>query len=543
METARPSESQIAAPEARALEARRCRARKSRAEPFPREEPARRLAARSGDRDARPSAVADAVAQGAKGAGRRGRELSPRDRAVVVAQGEAALARARGGDRRAPPQGVRQAHRGGGARRGAAQRRPRRLLDGVDRGARSRHHGRARRARLSRQDRAHPPRSARRRRAHHAVELPGRHPAAHDHSRAPRGQRGRLQAERDHAARRRARRRSSSPASSRTACSRSCKAAATSGAALVDADVDLVVFTGSVATGRKVAVALRRATHPLLARARRKGRGHRPRATQPRAHRARPRLGRVHQRRPELRVDRARLRRASPSPTSSSSASSSSPRSCAPASTRRSSPPSGSARSCAATSPRRSPRAARCSPAARPRRARSPSRPRWSRSTREDTPLMRDETFGPILPIVVVDGEDDAIARTNASRFGLTTSVWTRRFNHAHDLAKKLKSGVVTINNHGFTARSPPRPWTGTGDSGYGITNSPHALARAHPPALRPRGPQRRQARALVVPVHAGAPHASPSPWRAPAAAPGSSGASPPSSSSSARVPKRLLGG
>jgi acyl-CoA reductase-like NAD-dependent aldehyde dehydrogenase len=94
----------------------------------------------------------------------------------------------------------------------------------------------------------------------------------------------------------------------------------------------------------------------------------------------------------------------------------------------------------------------------------------------EDTPLMQEETFGPILPIVIVDSEEDAIARTNASRFGLTTSIWTKRINHGHDLARKLKSGVVTINNHGFTAALPAAPWTGTGESGYGITNSPHAL-------------------------------------------------------------------
>lgn len=95
----------------------------------------------------------------------------------------------------------------------------------------------------------------------------------------------------------------------------------------------------------------------------------------------------------------------------------------------------------------------------------------------EDTSLMREETFGPLLPIFLVDSEDDAVTRTNASKFGLTTSLWTKRYNHAHALAKKLRSGVVTINNHGFTAAIPSAPWTGVGDSGYGITNSAHALA------------------------------------------------------------------
>ena len=95
----------------------------------------------------------------------------------------------------------------------------------------------------------------------------------------------------------------------------------------------------------------------------------------------------------------------------------------------------------------------------------------------EDTLLLREETFGPILPIVVVDSEETAITSTNASKFALTTSIWTRRINHGSDLARRLRSGVVTINNHGFTAALPAAPWTGTGESGYGVTNSPHALA------------------------------------------------------------------
>lgn len=96
--------------------------------------------------------------------------------------------------------------------------------------------------------------------------------------------------------------------------------------------------------------------------------------------------------------------------------------------------------------------------------------------TSEDTPLMLEETFGPILPVVIVESEEEAIKRANATRFGLTTSVWTRRVNHAHDIARRLTSGIVTINNHGFTAALPDAPWTGTGESGIGVTNSPHAL-------------------------------------------------------------------
>jgi acyl-CoA reductase-like NAD-dependent aldehyde dehydrogenase len=95
----------------------------------------------------------------------------------------------------------------------------------------------------------------------------------------------------------------------------------------------------------------------------------------------------------------------------------------------------------------------------------------------DDTALMREETFGPILPIVVVADEAEAVRRTNDSRFALTTSIWTRRVSHGQELASQLRSGVVTINNHGFTGALAAAPWTGTGETGYGITNSPHALA------------------------------------------------------------------
>ncbi|AUX22196.1 aldehyde dehydrogenase [Sorangium cellulosum] len=99
------------------------------------------------------------------------------------------------------------------------------------------------------------------------------------------------------------------------------------------------------------------------------------------------------------------------------------------------------------------------------------------RVEREDTPLLQEETFGPILPVLVVNDAEEAVARTNASRFALTTSLWTRGYERAHALARRLRSGVVTINNHGFTGALPAAPWTGAGDSGFGVTSSPHALA------------------------------------------------------------------
>ena len=94
----------------------------------------------------------------------------------------------------------------------------------------------------------------------------------------------------------------------------------------------------------------------------------------------------------------------------------------------------------------------------------------------DDLAIMRDETFGPVIPIAIVDSADDAIKRANASRFGLTASVWTKNVSRGEAIAQELRAGVVTINNHAFTGALPGAPWSGHGESGYGITSSPLAL-------------------------------------------------------------------
>lgn len=94
----------------------------------------------------------------------------------------------------------------------------------------------------------------------------------------------------------------------------------------------------------------------------------------------------------------------------------------------------------------------------------------------DDHPLMREETFGPVLPIAVFDDEGEAVANVNASRYGLTASLWTRDIKKARRLAGQLRAGVVTINNHAFTGAIPAAPWSGQGDTGWGITGSPLAL-------------------------------------------------------------------
>jgi acyl-CoA reductase-like NAD-dependent aldehyde dehydrogenase len=94
----------------------------------------------------------------------------------------------------------------------------------------------------------------------------------------------------------------------------------------------------------------------------------------------------------------------------------------------------------------------------------------------EDMKVVRDETFGPVLAVMRVDGAADAIRRVNRARYGLGTSIWTRDFARAELLAAKLDVGIVTINNHAFTGAVVSLPWSGTRETGFGVANSVHSL-------------------------------------------------------------------
>ncbi|MCA9576755.1 MAG: aldehyde dehydrogenase family protein [Myxococcales bacterium] len=89
---------------------------------------------------------------------------------------------------------------------------------------------------------------------------------------------------------------------------------------------------------------------------------------------------------------------------------------------------------------------------------------------------MAEETFGPVVPVVAVPTERAAVEAANDSRFGLTASVWTRDLERGERVARELRAGTVVVNNHGFTGAIPALPWSGTGESGYGVTNSSHTL-------------------------------------------------------------------
>jgi acyl-CoA reductase-like NAD-dependent aldehyde dehydrogenase len=85
--------------------------------------------------------------------------------------------------------------------------------------------------------------------------------------------------------------------------------------------------------------------------------------------------------------------------------------------------------------------------------------------------VMREETFGPVLPIMAVASVEEAIALANDSEYGLTASGWTRDPEVARRLAAGLSAGVVTINDCVYSYGEPAAPWGGVRKSGIGRTH------------------------------------------------------------------------
>lgn len=87
---------------------------------------------------------------------------------------------------------------------------------------------------------------------------------------------------------------------------------------------------------------------------------------------------------------------------------------------------------------------------------------------------MREETFGPTLPIMAADGED-AVAAANDCDYGLTASVWGPS-KQAEPVAHRMEAGTVTINDCVYTFAAPETPWSGWKRSGNGTSHGPNAL-------------------------------------------------------------------
>src|SRR3954467_15431196 len=81
--------------------------------------------------------------------------------------------------------------------------------------------------------------------------------------------------------------------------------------------------------------------------------------------------------------------------------------------------------------------------------------------------LGRRETFGPVVALEVVDGADEAVARANATSYGLSSGILTSDPDRGFALAQQLQSGIVHVNDQPV-ADEPQMPFGGVKDSGYG---------------------------------------------------------------------------
>ncbi len=84
----------------------------------------------------------------------------------------------------------------------------------------------------------------------------------------------------------------------------------------------------------------------------------------------------------------------------------------------------------------------------------------------EDSRLVREEQFGPIVPVLKFTDEDDAVRRANDTRFGLAGSVWSRDPERAAVIAARLEVGTAWVNQH--RATSATVPFGGAKESGMG---------------------------------------------------------------------------
>ena len=85
--------------------------------------------------------------------------------------------------------------------------------------------------------------------------------------------------------------------------------------------------------------------------------------------------------------------------------------------------------------------------------------------------IMREETFGPVLPIMQFDSEDEAIRLANDSEYGLAASVWTRDKARGEALARRIAAGTVMVNDAVSCFGISEAPHGGVKSSGLGRTH------------------------------------------------------------------------
>ncbi|WP_370325737.1 aldehyde dehydrogenase family protein [Euzebya sp.] len=100
-----------------------------------------------------------------------------------------------------------------------------------------------------------------------------------------------------------------------------------------------------------------------------------------------------------------------------------------------------------------------------------------------DAPLLTTETFGPIVPLVRVPDMEEAVRQANASPYGLGATVFSR--SRGMELARALSSGMVSVNSVLRFASAPELPFGGRGESGFGRIHGEDGFKEfVHPRAI-----------------------------------------------------------
>lgn len=86
--------------------------------------------------------------------------------------------------------------------------------------------------------------------------------------------------------------------------------------------------------------------------------------------------------------------------------------------------------------------------------------------------VMQEETFGPVIAIQRVRDAEEAVQLANDSPYGLNGSVWTTNIDRGETLARRLEVGIAYVNNHAFGGALANVPWTGVKNTGTGIAAS-----------------------------------------------------------------------
>ena len=89
--------------------------------------------------------------------------------------------------------------------------------------------------------------------------------------------------------------------------------------------------------------------------------------------------------------------------------------------------------------------------------------------------VMREESFGPVVGIMKVRDDEEAITLMNDSPYGLTASIWTRDIDRAAEIGARVETGTVFMNRCDYL--DPALAWTGVKDTGRGACAVAHRLS------------------------------------------------------------------